>query len=158
MFSIKINNLEQTQELGVYLGKTAQPSNNIILSGDLGAGKTTLTKGIGQGIGIKQMIKSPTYTIIREYEQGRMPLYHMDVYRVQEGIDELGLDDYFEGNGLSVIEWGEMLGEELPEDYLKITIEKIEDTDKRIIYFEPKGKKAQNWYEQIQKDWKNENE
>ena len=77
----------------------AQAGDVIVLTGDLGAGKTTMTKGIALGLGISQMIKSPTYTIIREYPQGRLPLYHMDVYRVEEGADELGLDEYFEGDG-----------------------------------------------------------
>jgi len=155
MFTIHIRDLEDTQKLGIYLGKTATAGNNIILSGDLGAGKTTLTKGIGEGLGIKQMIKSPTYTIIREYEQGRIPFYHMDVYRINEGLDEMGLEDYFEGNGLSVIEWGEMLGEEKPVDYLKIDIQKLEDENQRDIHLISVGQKAEEWLEKIQKEWSN---
>ena len=86
-----------TEKLGKIIGAVAKPSDNLVLTGDLGAGKTTLTKGIALGMEIDQMIKSPTYTIIREYQQGRMPLYHMDVYRIESGADDLGLDDYFEG-------------------------------------------------------------
>lgn len=83
-----------TERLGKMIGTAAQASDNLVLTGDLGAGKTTLTKGIALGLGIDQMIKSPTYTIIREYQQGRLPLYHMDVYRIETGADDLGLDDY----------------------------------------------------------------
>ncbi|MGC3221236.1 tRNA (adenosine(37)-N6)-threonylcarbamoyltransferase complex ATPase subunit type 1 TsaE, partial [Enterococcus faecium] len=77
-----------------------------------------------QGLGITQMIKSPTYTIIREYRQGRIPLYHMDIYRVAASGADLGLDENFEGDGLSVVEWGNLLEEALPEDYLELILEK----------------------------------
>ena len=103
--NIVLNNPLETEAIAKIIGQKAQAGDVIVLTGDLGAGKTTMTKGIALGLGISQMIKSPTYTIIREYPQGRLPLYHMDVYRVEEGADELGLDEYFEGDGLSVVEW-----------------------------------------------------
>lgn len=104
-----INDLEATAAFAKIIGEAAEPGDNLVLTGDLGAGKTTLTKGIALGLGIEQLIKSPTYTIIREYTNGRLPLYHMDVYRVEYGAEDLGLDDYFEGDGLCVIEWGNLL-------------------------------------------------
>ncbi|EMF0097405.1 tRNA (adenosine(37)-N6)-threonylcarbamoyltransferase complex ATPase subunit type 1 TsaE, partial [Enterococcus hirae] len=114
---IELSGLDKTEELAKVIGEVALPGDNLVLTGDLGAGKTTLTKGIARGLGIEQMIKSPTYTIIREYDQGRLPLYHMDIYRVAASGADLGLDEYFEGEGLSVIEWGNLLEEALPEDY-----------------------------------------
>ena len=97
-----------------------------VLTGDLGAGKTTLTKGIAKGLGINQMIKSPTYTIVREY-QGCLPLYHLDVYRIGDDPDSIDLDDFLFGNGVTVIEWGELLGQGVLEDYLEIIITKQDE-------------------------------
>ncbi len=94
---ITLQNLQATEAFAIVIGEVAKASDNLILTGDLGAGKTTLTKGIAKGLEIKQTIKSPTYTIIREYPNGRLPLYHMDVYRIETGAWDLGLDEYFEG-------------------------------------------------------------
>lgn len=101
------------------LGRKLKAGDIIVLTGELGSGKTTFTKGIGLGLDIKQMIKSPTYTIVREYE-GRLPLYHMDVYRIGNDSDSIDLDDYLFNNGVTVIEWGNMLGKDLPDRYLEI--------------------------------------
>ncbi|MFZ1353412.1 MAG: tRNA (adenosine(37)-N6)-threonylcarbamoyltransferase complex ATPase subunit type 1 TsaE, partial [Enterococcus aquimarinus] len=122
-----LENPEATILFAQVIGTVAQAGDNLVLTGDLGAGKTTLTKGIAQGLGIDQMIKSPTYTIIREYTQGRLPLYHMDVYRTGESAGDLGLDEYFEGEGLCVIEWGNLLETYLPESYLEIILTKDAD-------------------------------
>nr|WP_242550192.1 tRNA (adenosine(37)-N6)-threonylcarbamoyltransferase complex ATPase subunit type 1 TsaE [Enterococcus sp. MJM16] len=136
------------------IGNSAEPSDNLVLTGDLGAGKTTLTKGIALGLGIDQMIKSPTYTIIREYQQGRLPLYHMDVYRIESGADDLGLDDYFEGDGLSVIEWGQQLGEFMPEDYLELVLSKDDqDENLRRVELIASGKQAEDFKARIMKAW-----
>lgn len=152
--SILIENPKSTEYLAVIIGEVAKAGDNLVLTGDLGAGKTTLTKGIALGLGIDQMIKSPTYTIIREYQQGRIPLYHMDVYRVEFGASDLGLDEYFEGDGLSVIEWGNNLKEALPEDYLELIITKDEtDLEKRTITFQSFGRKAQAFKERILEKW-----
>lgn len=151
---IQINNAEETREFAQVIGKVAQPGDNLILTGELGAGKTTLTKGIAEGLGIAQMIKSPTYTIIREYQNGRLPLYHMDVYRVEDGALDLGLDEYFEGDGLSVIEWGTLLGEALPEDYLELVLEKdSENADYREIHFVTHGSQSEAFLNRIKKEW-----
>ncbi|OFT83942.1 tRNA threonylcarbamoyladenosine biosynthesis protein TsaE [Enterococcus sp. HMSC29A04] len=146
-----------TERLGKMIGTAAQASDNLVLTGDLGAGKTTLTKGIALGLGIDQMIKSPTYTIIREYQQGRLPLYHMDVYRIETEADDLGLDDYFEGDGLSVIEWGQQLGEYMPEDYLELILAKDDqDETMRRVDFIANGKQAEEFKARILKAWEAE--
>ncbi|MCH3669478.1 tRNA (adenosine(37)-N6)-threonylcarbamoyltransferase complex ATPase subunit type 1 TsaE, partial [Enterococcus faecium] len=130
------------------------PGDNLILTGDLGAGKTTLTKGIAQGLGITQMIKSPTYTIIREYSQGRIPLYHMDIYRVAASGADLGLDEYFEGDGLSVVEWGNLLEEALPEDYLELILEKSDtDLEKRYVKLISYGEQSETFKQRILEKW-----
>ena len=146
--------VDTTEKLGKIIGAVAKPSDNLVLTGDLGAGKTTLTKGIALGMEIDQMIKSPTYTIIREYQQGRMPLYHMDVYRIESGADDLGLDDYFEGEGLSVIEWGQQLGEFLPEDYLELILSKDDqDETMRRVELLAQGKRAEHFQARILAAW-----
>ncbi|MFV0557772.1 MAG: tRNA (adenosine(37)-N6)-threonylcarbamoyltransferase complex ATPase subunit type 1 TsaE [Enterococcus sp.] len=151
---IEIHDVHQTEKLALLVGQLAQPGDNLILTGDLGAGKTTLTKGIAKGLGISQLIKSPTYTIIREYEEGRLPLYHMDVYRVEYGASDLGLDEYFEGEGLTVIEWGNLLAEARPEDYLELTL--LKDPlaiNHRRIELTAFGAQAENFKQRILTAW-----
>ena len=135
--------------LGKQLGKLLEKQDVIILSGDLGAGKTTFTKGIAKGLGIDQMIKSPTYTIVREYE-GRLPLYHLDVYRIGNDPDSIDLDDFLFGDGVTVIEWGELLGDSLPSDYLKLTI--LRKSDGRELVFDAKGHRAEKLLEEFVND------
>ena len=129
--------------LGKQLGKLLEKQDVIILSGDLGAGKTTFTKGIAKGLGIDQMIKSPTYTIVREYE-GRLPLYHLDVYRIGNDPDSIDLDDFLYGEGVTIIEWGELLDESLLGDYLLISISHHGD-GRRLLFesFGPRSKEIQ---------------
>ena len=105
---MKSQNEQELIALGKQLGQRLEKQDVVILTGDLGAGKTTFTKGLAQGLGIRQMIKSPTYTIVREYE-GRLPLYHLDVYRIGDDPDSIDLDDFLFGEGVTVIEWGELL-------------------------------------------------
>lgn len=129
MKTFKINDATTTQALGQHLGQIVSAGDVILLDGDLGTGKTTFTKGIALGLGIERNIKSPTFTIIREYKTGRLPLYHMDVYRLEDGGgDELGLDEYFNGNGVCVVEWSQFVASELPTEYLKIAF-KRDDRD-----------------------------
>ena len=156
---IELNGLNNTEELAKVIGEVAKPGDNLVLTGDLGAGKTTLTKGIAVGLGIDQMIKSPTYTIIREYNEGRLPLYHMDIYRVATSGADLGLDEYFEGEGLSVIEWGNLLEETLPEDYLELILEKSDtDLEKRYVKLQSYGEKSVDFKQRIMKQWSKINE
>ena len=140
------------------IGTVAQAGDNLVLTGDLGAGKTTLTKGIAQGLGIDQMIKSPTYTIIREYTQGRLPLYHMDVYRLEDvGGDDLGFEEYLYGNGVSVIEWAKFIEEELPAAYLTIRLVPTgEFFENREITFIPTGDRYKSLVETLREIFKKE--
>ncbi|SFG15909.1 tRNA (adenosine(37)-N6)-threonylcarbamoyltransferase complex ATPase subunit type 1 TsaE [Streptococcus equinus] len=115
------HNEDELMAYGYRLGRKLQAGDVLVLTGNLGAGKTTLTKGIAKGLDINQMIKSPTYTIVREYE-GRLPLYHLDVYRIGNDPDSIDLDDFLYGDGVSVIEWGELLEEDLLGDYLEVVI------------------------------------
>ena len=142
-------NEEELLALGERLGHLLQKDDVLILTGELGAGKTTFTKGLAKGLDIRQMIKSPTYTIVREYE-GRLTLYHLDVYRIGDDPDSIDLDDFLFGEGVTVIEWGELLGENLPEDYLKLRLLKKEDG--RELVFEAQGKRAQELLEGLQND------
>lgn len=119
-------NEKQMLDFAETLGKKLQAGDIIVLTGELGAGKTTFTKGLGLGLDIHQMIKSPTYTIVREYE-GRLPLYHMDVYRIGDDPDSIDLDDYLFGNGVTVIEWGNLLSQDLPNEYLEIIFDYQDD-------------------------------
>ena len=108
------------------LGRKLQAGDILVLTGELGAGKTTFTKVIGLGLDIHQMIKSPTYTIAREY-QGRLPLYHLDVYRIGDDPDSIDLDEYLFNDGVTVIEWGNLLGQALPDAYLEIIFDYVAD-------------------------------
>lgn len=112
--------------LGQRLGELVTAGQLILLTGDLGAGKTTLTKGIAKGLGIDQMIKSPTYTIVRTYD-GRLPLNHLDIYRIGDDPDSIDLDDFLYSGGVTVIEWGGLLDNQLLDDYLEIVIERAGD-------------------------------
>lgn len=131
---------EQTIALGKQVAQHLQAGDVIVLKGDLGAGKTTFTKGLAAGLGISEMIKSPTFTIIREYQDGRLPLYHMDVYRLENGGgDELGLEEYFDGDGVSVVEWPQYVADELPADYLAINFKRTDTESSRVVQLEPHG-------------------
>ena len=117
---------EETFELGKRLATDAIPGQVYTLIGDLGVGKTVLTQGIAEGLGIEEPVNSPTFTIVQVYEEGRMPFYHFDVYRIGdvEEMDEIGYEDYFYGEGLCLIEWANLIEEILPDTYTRITIEK----------------------------------
>lgn len=125
---------EETLELGRKMGREAQPGDVYTLIGDLGVGKTVFTQGIAEGLEIDESICSPTFTIVQVYEEGRMPFYHFDVYRIGdiEEMDEIGYEDYFYGEGLCMIEWANLIEEILPPTYKEITIEK--DLEKGFDY------------------------
>ncbi|MCI8327637.1 MAG: tRNA (adenosine(37)-N6)-threonylcarbamoyltransferase complex ATPase subunit type 1 TsaE [Lachnospiraceae bacterium] len=125
---------EDTKALGVEMGQNAKPGEFYALIGDLGVGKTVFTQGIAQGLKIEESINSPTFTIVQIYEEGRIPFYHFDVYRIGdiEEMDEIGYEDYFYGDGLTMVEWANLIDEILPEHYCRITIEK--DLEKGFDY------------------------
>lgn len=117
---------EETRALGKKFGASALPGEIYTLNGDLGVGKTVFTQGIAEGLGITEPVSSPTFTIVQVYEEGRMPFYHFDVYRIGdiEEMDEIGYEDYFYGDGLCMIEWAGLIEEILPEKRHDVTIEK----------------------------------
>lgn len=141
------HNEDELMTYGYQLGRKLQAGDVLVLTGDLGAGKTTLTKGIAKGLDIDQMIKSPTYTIVREYE-GRLPLYHLDVYRIGNDPDSIDLDDFLYGDGVAVIEWGELLEEDLLGDYLEIII--TPSGDGRDIELQSNGPRSKELSEAIE--------
>ena len=120
------NTPQETFELGKRLGAEAKPGQVYCLDGDLGVGKTVFTQGFAQGLGIAGPVNSPTFTIVQQYEDGRLPLYHFDVYRIGDisEMDEIGYEDCFYGSGVSLIEWSELIEELLPERAVHVTIEK----------------------------------
>ena len=126
---------EETRALGRLLGEKASSGELFCLNGDLGAGKTVFTKGFAEGLGVTEDVVSPTFTILQIYESGRLPLYHFDVYRIGdiEEMDEIGYEDYFFGEGVTVIEWSDLISELIPENAVKILIEKCADDDDRRI-------------------------
>ena len=128
------NGPEETMRTGRMLGESAAPGQVYALVGDLGVGKTVFTKGFAEGLGIEEPVNSPTFTILQIYEEGRLPLYHFDVYRIEEPeeMEEIGLDEYIEGDGVCLIEWAGRIEELLPEDVIVVFIEK--DLEKGLDY------------------------
>lgn len=137
---IETYNERETFALGEKLGLQAKPGQIYTLTGDLGVGKTVFTQGVARGLGITEPVSSPTFTIIQEYEEGRFPFYHFDVYRIGcvEEMEEIGYEDYFFGEGVCLIEWANLIEEILPEDCISIVIEKNleKDFDYRRITIE----------------------
>lgn len=140
MESLTLTNRDATIVLGKKIGQQLVAGDVLVLDGDLGAGKTTFTKGLAAGLEIPDIIKSPTFTIIHEYQDGRLPLYHMDAYRLENGgAEDLGLEEYFDGDGVSVVEWAEFVEDELPADFLAIHFKRTDDDNTRVLEFEPHG-------------------
>lgn len=131
---IRLKGLKETEKFGIKLGKLLGPGDVVCLNGDLGAGKTTLTKSIGLGLGVEDYITSPTFSLINEYD-GIYPLYHFDVYRLEntEELFDLGFDEYFYGRGVSIIEWADRIESFLPEERIVLDIENTEHIDERKI-------------------------
>ena len=134
---------KETFEIGKALGENAKPGQVYTLIGDLGVGKTVFTQGVAKGLGITEPVNSPTFTILQVYEEGRMPFYHFDVYRIGdvEEMEEIGYQDCFYGEGICLIEWANLIEEILPEGYVQITIEKDLEKgfDYRKVMMESKG-------------------
>ena len=131
---IETHSAQETFALGQRIGLEALPGQVYTLIGDLGVGKTVFTQGVADGLGITEPVNSPTFTIVQIYEGGRMPFYHFDVYRIGdvEEMDEIGYEDYIYGEGVSLIEWANLIKEILPEHYTEIKIEK--DLEKGFDY------------------------
>ncbi len=126
---------EKTKEIAKKLAFHLGKGSFLAVYGDLGAGKTAFVKGLAEGLGVSENIVSPTFTILRAYESGTLPLYHLDVYRIadEDELFEIGFDDYAEGDGVCVCEWADLIPDALPEKRLDITIERISDHERRIV-------------------------
>lgn len=140
---IETRSAGETYELGMRVGEQAKPGQVYTLIGDLGVGKTVFTQGLAKGLGIEEPISSPTFTIVQVYEEGKLPFYHFDVYRIGDisEMDEVGFEDYVYGEGVSLIEWANLIEEILPNRHVEITIEKDleQGFDYRKIRIEEKG-------------------
>ena len=128
-----------TLELAQNIESEKFPNMVIYLNGELGTGKTVFAKGFAQALGIEETITSPTFNIVKEYDTGELPLYHMDVYRLEDNKDNIGIKDYFNKGGITIIEWADMIEDELPEERLDINFRFV-DENTRILSFKPHGK------------------
>ena len=137
--TLTTNNREQTKQLGEKLSHLFEPGDVILLKGDLGAGKTCFTSGVAQGLGVEEVVLSPTFNIMKCYFQGRIPLYHIDAYRLEDQNIEIGLDEYIEGDGVCLIEWPQFIESLIPDEYLEIVIKNLGE-DERSLSFIPHGK------------------
>ena len=133
----------ETIEIAQNIESEKFPNMVICLIGDLGSGKTVFTKGFAQALGIEENVTSPTFNIIKEYTTGELPLYHMDVYRLDGNSNELGIEDYFKKGGVTIIEWADMIKDHLPPERLDIKI-KIIDEDTRQLIFTPHGREYED--------------
>ena len=138
-FKYVAKNLDDTLRVAENLESEKFPNMVICLDGELGSGKTVFVKGFAKALGIDENITSPTFNIIKEYLNGELPLYHMDVYRLDEVDEDLGIKDYYRKGGVTIIEWAEMIKKDLPEERLEIVF-KIVDEDTRILVFKPYGR------------------
>jgi len=125
-----------TRAFGMKLAEELRPGSIVALTGDLGTGKTALTKAVAEGLGVTEMITSPTFTIVQEYHSGRLPLYHFDVYRVGEPEEmyEIGYEEYFFGDGVCIVEWADLIGELIPGGSVTIRIEYGGEENQRVYY------------------------
>ena len=141
---------EETIELAENIESEKFPNMVICLTGELGSGKTVFTKGFAHALQVEEEVTSPTFNIIKEYLSGEMPLFHMDVYRLEGSVEDLGIEEYFTKKGITIIEWADMIEDYLPDKRLDIKIRNSsEDEDKRIITITPHGKKYEDLCEAI---------
>ena len=148
---ITIKSEEDSAKLGRKIGEKAEPGSVLALIGDLGTGKTTLTKYIAAGMGVSEVITSPTFNIVKEYRSGRIPLYHFDVYRIgcSEEMYDIGFDEYINGEGVCIIEWANIIEDILPDDYLKIEL-KYKDMGREMTLI-PYGEEYEKIVEELTK-------
>lgn len=137
VFEKYITSVEETQALAYRLAELLEPQTTITLEGDLGAGKTTFTQALAKGLGIARTVNSPTFTIMKQYS-GRLPLNHLDVYRLVDSDEDLGWDEIFYGEAVTVVEWAHLIEDELPQERLHIEISRIGETERKFL-FKPIG-------------------
>lgn len=133
MYTLITHSAAETQAVAEKLAILVKAGTVITLNGDLGAGKTTFTQGFGKGLGVTRNVNSPTFTIMKQY-QGRLPLYHMDVYRLEDTGDDIGLEEYINGDGVAIVEWSNLIESSLPTERLAITIERIGDEERQLTF------------------------
>ena len=148
-FDININNLAETQALAQKLADIVEPQDTITLEGDLGAGKTTFTQAFAKGLGITRTVNSPTFTIMKQYS-GRLPLNHLDVYRLEDSDEDLGWEEIFYGDAVTVVEWAHLIERDLPGERLAIEIRRV-DENARVITLIPFGKRYELLCEELLK-------
>ncbi|HHV39144.1 MAG TPA: tRNA (adenosine(37)-N6)-threonylcarbamoyltransferase complex ATPase subunit type 1 TsaE [Tepidimicrobium sp.] len=153
MVTIRLRGLNETDSFGQKLGRLLKPGDLISMTGDLGAGKTTLTKSIGIGLGVEDYITSPTFTLINEYK-GRFWLYHFDVYRLEDEVDllDLGYEEYFYSNGVTIVEWGDKIESILPKDRIDMRIERGSELDERVITLYGEGDRYKRIVKELNMD------
>jgi len=149
MYEIIMNSVDDTKRFAVTLAKLLEAQDTITLEGDLGAGKTTFTKALAKGLGVKRTVNSPTFTIIKQYE-GRLPFNHLDVYRLAESDEDLGWDELFYGDAVSVVEWAHLIEQDLPQNRLAIEIYRIGDNERRFVLI-PSGERYEALCEELMK-------
>ncbi|WP_033542632.1 tRNA (adenosine(37)-N6)-threonylcarbamoyltransferase complex ATPase subunit type 1 TsaE [Planococcus sp. CAU13] len=141
-YTIEVNSPEETETFAAKLAGFLESGDLLTLEGGLGAGKTTFTKGLAKGLGIKRMVNSPTFTILKQYS-GNLELNHLDVYRLEHSDEDIGFDELFSGEAVSVVEWAQFIAEYLPEERLEITIER-QSEESRAIRIHPIGQRYES--------------
>ena len=149
MYEIIMNSVDDTERFALALANLLEAQDTITLEGDLGAGKTTFTKALAKGLGVKRTVNSPTFTIIKQYE-GRLPFNHLDVYRLAESDEDLGWDELFYGDAVSVVEWAHLIEQDLPQNRLAIEIYRIGDNERRFVLI-PSGERYEALCEELMK-------
>lgn len=147
IYEREVKSLDETKQLATQLAELLEPGDNITFEGDLGAGKTTFTQALAEELGITRTVNSPTFTIMKQYE-GRLPLNHLDVYRLENSDEDLGWEEIFYGDAVTVVEWAHLIEENLPENRLEITIQRIDDNKRKFI-FKPIGKRYERLCEEL---------
>lgn len=148
MYEIKLHSLKETMQLGEQLGSMLKPGMILTLTGDLGAGKTTLTKSIGKALGVKKVINSPTFTILKTYK-GTIPLYHIDAYRLEGITQDLGFEEFLESDGVCVVEWPQYMENQLPKERLEISIHSCGE-EERLFKLHPIGEAYEKIVRELQ--------
>ncbi|RHW32370.1 tRNA (adenosine(37)-N6)-threonylcarbamoyltransferase complex ATPase subunit type 1 TsaE [Lysinibacillus yapensis] len=149
IFEKNVLSLEETQNLAFALARVLGPQDTITLEGDLGAGKTTFTQALAKGLGITRTVNSPTFTIMKQYE-GRLPFNHLDVYRLEDSDEDLGWEEIFYGEAVTVVEWAHLIEDDLPDERLAIEIYRVDDHARKFV-FKPIGERYERLCEELLK-------
>lgn len=147
IYEKEVKHLEETEQLAKALADLLEPGDTITFEGDLGAGKTTFTQALAKGLGITRTVSSPTFTIMKQYK-GRLPLNHLDVYRLENSDEDLGWEEIFYGDSVTVVEWAHLIEDVLPEERLEINISRINDNERKFM-FKPIGKRYERLCEEL---------